>query len=201
MEKDKIHWISWEMVKTPTIRGGLGVQDLRILNSALLSKWYWRYAVERNAWWRLLITAKCDVGSSEWRPTWNIGPAGNSFWRWLVAFSPIFWTFGYLDPGGGLCAFWFDTWVRGVRFFDAFPRIAAAVTSLETNVADLCFFDNRRRWHIPLKTTLRGGALEEWNQLMLQLDELPEGIITAPRPLSGPWKPRASSRFDLYVVH
>ncbi|CAN1275856.1 Putative ribonuclease H protein At1g65750 [Linum perenne] len=170
---------------------------MRILNSALLAKWSWRYAVERNAWWRVLIKAKCDVGSSEWRPIWNLGPVGFSFWRWLISFSSMFWTFGYLDPGGGgLCAFWFDTWCRGVRFFDSFPRIAAAATSLEANVADLCFFDSRRRWHIPLSTTLRGGALEEWNQLMLRLGELPEGLITA-GPAAPIWPLEASGRFSV----
>ncbi|CAN1188042.1 Putative ribonuclease H protein At1g65750 [Linum perenne] len=37
-DKDKIHWIRWEIVKTPKNLGGLGVHDLRTLNSALLAK-------------------------------------------------------------------------------------------------------------------------------------------------------------------
>ncbi|CAN1192966.1 hypothetical protein LINPERHAP2_LOCUS41798 [Linum perenne] len=53
-----------------------------------------------------------------------------------------------------------------------------------------------RRWHIPLTTTLRGGALEEWNQLMLQLDELPEGILTA-GPAAPIWPLEASSQFSV----
>ncbi|CAN1821012.1 Putative ribonuclease H protein At1g65750, partial [Linum perenne] len=98
--------------------------------------------------------------------------------------------------GGGLCAFWFDTWVPGVRFYDSFPRIAAAAVSLETSVADMCFLDSMRRWLIPLSNTLRGGALEEWNQLMSRLDELPEDLITA-GPAIPFWPLEASGRFSV----
>ncbi|CAN1183437.1 Putative ribonuclease H protein At1g65750 [Linum perenne] len=196
LEKDKIHWVGWDMAKTPKRLGGLGIQDLRIMNLALISKWSWRYATERTAWWRILISAKCGEGPSEWRPTWNLGSAGVSFWRWLVPSSSLIWHFSYLDPGGGFCAFWFDTWVRGVRFIDSFPRIAAAATSLEARVADLCFYAHRRTWNIPLVTTLRGGALQEWNQLMLQLDQLPEDTLTA-GPASPIWPLEASGQFSV----
>ncbi|CAN1127629.1 LINE-1 reverse transcriptase homolog [Linum perenne] len=118
-EKDKIHWVNWEIVKTPKRLGGLGVHDMRIMNTSLLAKWAWRYATERSAWWRKLIVTKCEVGTSEWILTWNLGRAGSSFWRWLIPFSTLLWKYSFLDPGGGGggggrgCAFWFDVWVRG----------------------------------------------------------------------------------------
>ncbi|CAN0862950.1 Putative ribonuclease H protein At1g65750 [Linum grandiflorum] len=99
-DKDKIHWVAWELVKTPKRAGGLGVHDLKVLNEALLSKWMWRYAVERDAWWRVLLTSKCGVGCSEWLPTWNLGSAGCSLWRWVISVRSLFWAYGYLDPGG-----------------------------------------------------------------------------------------------------
>ncbi|CAN1257445.1 Transposon TX1 uncharacterized 149 kDa protein [Linum perenne] len=195
-EKDKIHWIRWEIVKTPKSLGGLGVHDMRILNSSLLAKWVWRYATERSAWWRKLIVTKCEIGVSEWMPTWNLGHAGHSFWRWVISFSPLLWKYSFLDPGGGVCAFWFDVWLRGVRFFYLFPRIAAAAISLEATVSDLCFVHNRRSWNIPLTTTLRGGALAEWNQLMARLGQIPEGLITA-GPASPIWPLETSGCFSV----
>ncbi|CAN1177892.1 hypothetical protein LINPERHAP2_LOCUS33371 [Linum perenne] len=74
---------------------------MRIMNSALLAKWVWRYATERSAWWRKLIVTKCEIGVSEWMPTWNLGHAGHSFWRWVISFSPLLWKYNFLDPGGG----------------------------------------------------------------------------------------------------
>ncbi|CAN1849884.1 Putative ribonuclease H protein At1g65750 [Linum perenne] len=66
LQKDKVHWIAWESVKAPRCFGGLGIQDMKILNAALLSKWAWRFAVERNAWWRNLLATKCGIGRSVW---------------------------------------------------------------------------------------------------------------------------------------
>ncbi|CAN0926381.1 LINE-1 reverse transcriptase homolog [Linum grandiflorum] len=195
-EKDKIHWINWQNVKTPTTRGGLGVPDLRILNSALLSKWAWRYAVERNSWWRGLIIAKCGVGSSLWVPKWDSGPAGCSMWKAVVTNSSIFWKYGFVDPGGGMCAFWFDYWVQGVRLCDAYPRIVAAAQSLDTNISDLCSFNDRWIWNIPLSTTLRGGALTEWQHLLNRLASMPADFLTA-GPDSIVWPLEISSVFSV----
>ncbi|CAN1297919.1 hypothetical protein LINPERPRIM_LOCUS23652 [Linum perenne] len=60
----------------------------------------------------------------------------------------------------------------------------------------MCFVDSRRRWLIPLSTTLRGGALEEWNRLMSRLDELPEDLITA-GPVIPFWPLEASGSFSV----
>ncbi|CAN1781791.1 Putative ribonuclease H protein At1g65750 [Linum perenne] len=94
------------------------------------------------------------------------------------------------------CAFWFDVWFGGVRLFDLFPRIAAAAISLEANVSDLCFVSDRRRWSIPLSTTLRGGALDDWNSLITHLEELPEELITA-GPAAPSWPLESSGRFSV----
>ncbi|CAN0885613.1 Putative ribonuclease H protein At1g65750 [Linum grandiflorum] len=180
LDSEKIHWIEWNTVKTPKCRGGLGVQDLHVLNIALMSKWSWRFGTERNAWWRKLIVTKCGLGHFEWSPRWNLGPAGCSVWRWVVQFSSKFWQFGFIDPGGGsFCSFWCDIWVRGVRLCDAYPRIDAASQSLGCEVSDMCIFLDRWRWHIPLFVNLRGGALEELNHLYSRLEDLPPDTITA----------------------
>ncbi|CAN1341569.1 Putative ribonuclease H protein At1g65750 [Linum perenne] len=184
-DRDKIHWVKWEIVKTPKSLGGLGVHDLKIMNSALLAKWAWRYATERSAWWRNLIVAKCEVGPSEWMPTWNLGRAGFSFWRWLIQLSPLLWKGEGGGGGGGVYAFWFDVWIRGVRLIDMFPRIAAAATSLETNVSDHVSLISRLSWNVSLTTTLREGALDEWHRLIACLEDLPEGLITAGNKSSG----------------
>ncbi|CAN1774496.1 Putative ribonuclease H protein At1g65750 [Linum perenne] len=105
LQGNKLHWVAWDVVKAPRGSGGLGVQDLKIMNFALLGKWASRYAVERNAWWRSLIVAKCGVGRSEWCMSWNEGSAGCSMWRWIVSVSSVFWQYGFLDPGVGCVIF------------------------------------------------------------------------------------------------
>ncbi|CAN0839651.1 Putative ribonuclease H protein At1g65750 [Linum grandiflorum] len=97
---------------------------------------------------------------------------------------------------GGLCAFWFDYWIRGVSLSVAYPRIAAAAQVLGSNVFDLCSFDGRWSWSIPLTTTLRGGALLEFEHLMRRLDSLPVDFLTA-GPTSIIWPLETSSVFSV----
>ncbi|CAN1270601.1 Putative ribonuclease H protein At1g65750 [Linum perenne] len=80
----KQHLVRWDIVKAPMSSGGLGVLDLKLLNTTLLSKWIWRYVKERNAWWRGLITIKCGRGLSDWKPFWGRQSTGWSLWRDVV---------------------------------------------------------------------------------------------------------------------
>ncbi|CAN0912432.1 hypothetical protein LINGRAHAP2_LOCUS27364 [Linum grandiflorum] len=123
----------------------------------------------------------CEVrlGPSEWSSIWSLGSSGCSVWRWVIHYSCQFCQYGYIDPRGGRFSFWFDHWVRGVRLCDAYPRIAGAAQFLGCEVSDVCSFVDRCRWHIPLTTSLRGGALMELNHLLARLDDLPTNFISA----------------------
>ncbi|CAN1807424.1 Putative ribonuclease H protein At1g65750 [Linum perenne] len=195
-DSKKLHWINWDTIKCHKNNGGLGVQDLRILNEALLCKWSWRYATERAAWWRGLITTKCGTGPSEWYSSWNFASSGCSMWKGAISYSSLFWTYGSIEPGGGMCAFWYDYWVRGVRLYLMFPRISAAAQSLDTLVANVCSFSDRWVWSIPLRFQLRGGALEEWNNLLDFLAALPPDFLTEGPP-SITWPLQANGCFTV----
>ena len=44
-------------------KGGLGLRSPSKLNKALLSKWSWRLANDRDSLWRLAINSKFSVAS------------------------------------------------------------------------------------------------------------------------------------------
>ncbi|TYJ12132.1 hypothetical protein E1A91_A11G327600v1, partial [Gossypium mustelinum] len=54
----KMAKVCWKVVCKPKSKGRAGVVNLRIKNKALLAKWSWRFAVEKDALWRKVITAK-----------------------------------------------------------------------------------------------------------------------------------------------
>ncbi|RVW24959.1 putative ribonuclease H protein [Vitis vinifera] len=54
----KTHLVKWEVVCTDKNKGGLGLRKLALLNKALLGKWIWRYACNKDNLWKQVITTK-----------------------------------------------------------------------------------------------------------------------------------------------
>ncbi|CAN0915885.1 hypothetical protein LINGRAHAP2_LOCUS29376 [Linum grandiflorum] len=109
------------------------------MNKALLGKWLWRFAVEREAWWRSLITIKFGLANgSEWRSACVRNSSGQSIWLWIWKESPNFWRIATVDPGGGdWVRFWHDVWMPGIHLVSDFPRVAAAAQSSNAFISDL----------------------------------------------------------------
>ncbi|WP_216667714.1 hypothetical protein, partial [Proteus mirabilis] len=47
--------VAWEVVGRTKEKGGLGIGNLRKKNSALLGKWLWRFPLEQQALWAMVI--------------------------------------------------------------------------------------------------------------------------------------------------
>jgi hypothetical protein len=47
VKSSNTHLVSWSKVCSHIYEGSLGIRNLRIFNWALLEKWLWRYAHER----------------------------------------------------------------------------------------------------------------------------------------------------------
>ena len=49
----------WKKVYEPIQNGRLGIKNLIRFNKAILGKWLWRFALERDALWRRAVDASC----------------------------------------------------------------------------------------------------------------------------------------------
>ena len=55
---NKSHLLSWSVVCLEKVKGRLGFRSLGTFNKALLGKWSWRFAIERNPLWKRVIVGK-----------------------------------------------------------------------------------------------------------------------------------------------
>ncbi|KAE8708036.1 Plastidic glucose transporter 4 [Hibiscus syriacus] len=65
--------------------GGLGVPNLNVVNRALLEKWAWRFANEREAVWGDMICTKYKMDSSLMQFDSNVSPKCSWIWRSMVS--------------------------------------------------------------------------------------------------------------------
>ena len=57
-ERRKIHWLAWDKITKPKLRGGIGFRDLALFNQALLAKQAWRLLQSPDSLCARLLKAK-----------------------------------------------------------------------------------------------------------------------------------------------
>ena len=73
-EGKRDHFVSWDVVCNPKVKGGLGFGKISLRNLALLGKWLWRYPRESSALWHQVILSFYETHSNGWD--------ANSIVRW-----------------------------------------------------------------------------------------------------------------------
>ena len=81
----KYHLVNRCTICAPIQQGGLGLRQIIPFIQALMGKWLWRFANERNAFWRQVIVSKygCDRDgwhSKEGRGGWSEFVEAHSIW-------------------------------------------------------------------------------------------------------------------------
>ncbi|XP_072054977.1 uncharacterized protein [Arachis hypogaea] len=57
--------VRWEVVQAPKKLGGLGIGDAMIRNTALLFKWWWRFAKKECPLWKKVVCSSNDLRPNE----------------------------------------------------------------------------------------------------------------------------------------
>lgn len=118
-------------------KGGLGVKSLSELNKALLYKWNWHFANEREALWRRVISWKFGENFGVWCSGDLRGGFGMDLWKeirkkWVTPHSSA-----CLGVGGNRLRFWEDVWSREDGLQVTFPTLYELAAHKEVSVADL----------------------------------------------------------------
>ncbi|MFQ6646651.1 hypothetical protein Gotur_019581 [Gossypium turneri] len=59
--------VGWDRMCLSRKLGGASVVNLKVKNRALMAKWRWRFAMEKNALWRKVIKSKYGSSKHNWR--------------------------------------------------------------------------------------------------------------------------------------
>ena len=120
------------------MKGGLGVRNLALMNSALLSKWNWRFANEREAFWRRVISHKYGEEEGGWRTRAVSGRYSVGLWRairkeWLFLNGRL----AYQVSTGQRVRFWMDKWCGEEPLCESFPSLFSISLSKNAWVSDV----------------------------------------------------------------
>ncbi|RVW71963.1 LINE-1 reverse transcriptase-like [Vitis vinifera] len=98
----KIHLVNWKVVCTQKEKGGLGIRRMGPLNKALLGKWIWRFAVEKEVLWKKVIGVKHGLEDGGWKSKEARGPIGVGVWKEILKEMGWCWNNMKFKVGGGI---------------------------------------------------------------------------------------------------
>ena len=130
--KRKLHLVIWELVCLSKKKGGLGVKCLSTFNKALLCKWNWCFANEREALWNPVIRGKYDEERGGWcsrevREVYGVGLWKRIRMDWDFAGSMI----SFLVGNGRTVRFWRYRWCGDSPLCVSFPSLFALTDDKE----------------------------------------------------------------------
>ncbi|RVW87760.1 Transposon TX1 uncharacterized 149 kDa protein [Vitis vinifera] len=131
------HLVNWDVVRSHKMKGGLGIRNFSILNRALLCKWSWRFAAERDSFWKLVISSKYGEEEGGWiscevREGYGVGLWKEIRKEGVLLFKNVSFTVG----DGRKVKFWKDIWCGNTPLCEAFPSLFAFAVSQDAWVED-----------------------------------------------------------------
>ncbi|WVZ75254.1 hypothetical protein U9M48_023328 [Paspalum notatum var. saurae] len=119
--KRKYRLARWNILCQPKDQGGLGIHDLNIKNTALLSKWLFKLLTSDGTWQQFLRNKY--LGSKPLvQVDWKTGDS--RFWSSLMKVKQNFLRFGtFKIKNGSQVRFWEDAWFEGQGLKDRYPGL------------------------------------------------------------------------------
>ena len=171
--------------------GGLGITNSKLMNVALLTKWWWRLAQNEKGLWADILRAK-------YFPDGNLFKAkskGSSFWNGIQAVRPAFAVGDqFIVNNGKSTRFWLDCWKGQTPLWQSYPQLFQLATDTHIMVADAL------RVHPPTISFFRpleAGEATAWEALVAEL----EGWSLSHDQDQIDWKLAASRKFSVKSLY
>ncbi|RVX18473.1 putative ribonuclease H protein [Vitis vinifera] len=165
------HLVRWTLVCLEKKKGGLGVRNLALMNKALLGKWNWLFATEREVLWKKVISHKHGVEEGGWCTRAERGRHGVGLWKairkeWLGMYSSLAFRVG----NGRRVRFWKDKWCGDEPLYESFPSLFAISQAKDAWVSEVWNPDGVGDGWTPLfSRALNDWEIEMMEQFMLKI--------------------------------
>ncbi|RVW92361.1 LINE-1 retrotransposable element ORF2 protein [Vitis vinifera] len=152
-------------------KGGLGVRNLALMNKALLGKWNWRFATEREVLWKKVISHKYGVEEGGWCTRAERGRHGVGLWKairkeWLGMYNNLAFRVG----NGRRVRFWKDKWCGDEPLYESFPSLFAISQAKDAWVSEVWNPDGvGDGWNPLFSRALNDWEIEMMEQFMLKI--------------------------------
>ncbi|RVW53642.1 putative ribonuclease H protein [Vitis vinifera] len=134
----EIHLVKWEVVCTDKDKGGLGLRKLAMLNKALLGKWIWRYACDKDNLWKQVIKVKYGQEGLGWRLKKANEAVGVGVWKEIWKESEWCWDNMIFRVGkGNTIRFWTDVWCSESALSHCFPHLFGMAVQRNSTVEEM----------------------------------------------------------------
>ncbi|KAJ9687212.1 hypothetical protein PVL29_015890 [Vitis rotundifolia] len=134
----KAHLVNWEVVCGDKVNGGLGIRKLTLMNRALLGKWAWRFAYDKEALWKQVLVAKHELEDHDWRTKKAVGACGVGVWKEILKEADWCWDKMVFKVGKrNRIKFWTDVWCGDSALYQRFQQLYILVANRNALVEDL----------------------------------------------------------------
>ncbi|XP_026452112.1 uncharacterized protein LOC113352514 [Papaver somniferum] len=137
--KNKVHLVKWPTLNKRRKFGGLSIKSLQKMNKALLNKWHWRFAKEKEVLWSKVV---------------NIGCTGR-YSRSHVKFKV---------NSGKRISFWMDQWLFDVPLSLKFPNLYTISRAKTKCISDV-YMEESQTWNLMLPRRLNNVRRNELDEL------------------------------------
>ncbi|XP_073066025.1 uncharacterized protein [Primulina eburnea] len=178
------HVVNWNQVCKPRDRGGLGLENIRLRNRALLGKWWWRCATERNSLWKKVVGSIYGFHENGWDVRVARNATFKSPWKFISrSHSTCQTMIATVLKGGNIVRFWEDRWVGFSSFQDSFPHIYLLASNSNKPIAQFFSVSSSHgnsviSWDVRFRRDLNDIELGEYTDLLGVLESVSLSVGT-----------------------
>ncbi|GAU09987.1 hypothetical protein TSUD_393040 [Trifolium subterraneum] len=173
----KICWVKWDDICRPKKEAGLGLRDLRLVNSSLLAKWRWKLLTYEPDVWKDIVIARYgrDVIGKRILGEVDVPRVASMWWKDLCQLDgEASWfssALGKKVGRGDTTNFWNEAWIGDQPLRLRFPRLFGISLQQQAVIQDVGrMIDGRWQWELLWRRNRFQWEEDQYNEFVEIID-------------------------------